>query len=190
MKRVAMVMAMAIGVVGSAFAQAVQSDQGITPNIDAGTKEIRINGSYDGDTPLDYELSLGGAYGLFICDGLEVALEMAVHDNDLMTLIEVGGVVEYNFATGSAWVPFVGLGAFYIGAEANDDYYNDPDSGLDADTAVAKAAAGVKYFIRSDVAISLRADYSVAADDLYVNEDGEQEDTNFKTVLGIRFYWD
>jgi opacity protein-like surface antigen len=183
MKRVAIVMAMVIGLAGSVFAQ------GVTPNIDAGTKEIRLHGSYDGDTPLDYEVSLGGAYGYFFCDGLEVALEMAVHDNDLLTLFEVGAVVECNFATGSAWVPFVGLGAFYVGAEANDDYYNDAGS-VDADTSVAKAMAGVKYFIRDDVAISLRADYSVAADDLYVDEDGNQEDSNFKTVLALRFYWD
>jgi opacity protein-like surface antigen len=188
MKRVAMVMAMAIGVVGSVVAQ--NADQGITPNIDAGTKEIRLHGSYDGDTPLDYELSIGGGYGYFICDGLELAVELAVENNDLMTLFEVGAVVEYNIDTGSAWVPFAGLGAFYVGAEADDDYYNDPDSGLDADTAVAKAMAGVKYFIRNDIAISLRADYSVAADDLYVDEDGKQDDSNFKTVLALRYYWD
>jgi opacity protein-like surface antigen len=188
MKRVAMVMAMAIGVVGSVVAQ--NADQGITPNIDAGTKEIRLHGSYDGDTPLDYELSLGGAYGYFFCDGLELALELAVENNDLLTLFEVGAVVEYNLATGGPWVPYVGLGAFYVGAEADDDYYNDPDSGLDADTGVAKAMAGVKYFIRNDIAISVRADYSVAADDLYVDEDGKQDDSNFKTVLALRYYWD
>ena len=64
-------------------------------------------------------------YQANFCDGVEWAVEMAVENNDLMTLFEVGAVVEYNFATGRAWVPFVGLGAFYVGAEADDDYYND-----------------------------------------------------------------
>ena len=180
MKRVAMVVAMAMAVVGSVFAQE------IVPNIDEGTKELRISGSYDADTPLDHELSVGGGFGYFFRDGLEVALEMALQDNDLLTLIEVGAFVEYNFETGSAWVPFIGLGGFYIHADADGDFSDDSD----ADTGVGKAGAGVKYFIRDDIAISLRADYSFAADDVYIDDDGDLDDTNFKTVLALRVYWD
>ena len=166
------------------------AQEDITPNLNEGTKELRLNGSYDGDAPLDYELTLGAAYGYFFMDNLEIAVEGAVQDNDVITIFELGAAIEYNFPLGGAWVPYIGVGGFYAAAEVDDDIYNDPDSGVDADTGVGKAVAGVKYFIRDDVAISLRADYSYAADDIYVDEDGNVEDTNFKTLLGLRFYWD
>ncbi len=69
-------------------------------------------------------------------------------DNDLITIYEIGGFVEYSFPMDGAWVPFVGAGGFYVGAEADDDYY-DKD-GADADTAVGKVApaAGLERLCR------------------------------------------
>jgi outer membrane protein W len=166
------------------------AQEDITPNLNEGTKELRLHGSYDNDAPMDYELTLGVGYGYFFIDNLQVAVEANVTANDVITIYELGGYVEYNFPCGGQWVPFIGAGGFYVGAEVDDDIYNDPDSGADADTAVAKAGAGVKYFLRNDVAISLRADYSYAADDIYTDEDGNIEDTNVKAVLGLRFYFD
>ena len=179
----ALIIMMTLLLAGASFAQGT-----VTPNMDAGTKALRLHGSFDNDHPLDYEVKVGAGYGYFFADNLEIALEVALTANDLITFYEIGGFAEYNFAGESPWVPFIGIGGFYVGAEVDDDYYNK--SGADADTAVGKLGAGVKYFIRNDVAVSLRANYSFAADDLYTDDDGNAQDTNLTTVLGLRIYFD
>jgi opacity protein-like surface antigen len=183
MKKVLLICCIALALTGVAYA-----DQ-VTPNIDKGTKELRLHGSLDLDHPLDYEYTLGTAFGLFVTDGLELGIGVNLRGNDLMDQYEVGGFMEYLFDMGSQWVPFISIGGYYAGLEIDDDYYNDPDD-TDFDTAVGKLGAGVSYFLRDGVAIETRAIYSFAADDIYVDEDGEPEDTNLTFALGLRFYWD
>ena len=183
MKTVILTTVIGFAVAAAAFAADV------TPNIDEGTKELRLNGALDTDTPLDYEYTIGGAFGLFVMDGLEVGIGGHARGNDLATHFELGGFVEYCFDTDSAMVPFIFAGGYYAGVELDDDYYNKSDE-TDFDTAVGKAGAGIAYFLRDAVAVELRGIYSFAADDLYVDQDGNREDTNLTTALGIRFYWD
>ena len=161
----------------------------VTPNIDEGTMEMRLHGSLDTDTPLDYDYQIGGAFGLFVMDGVEVGVGVNARGNDLATHFELGAFAEYVFDMDSSVRPVVFVGAYYAGVEVDDDYYNKADE-TDFDTAVGKAGAGVLYFLRDSVAVELSGVYSFAADDLYVDQDGNLEDSNFTTVLGLRFYWD
>jgi hypothetical protein len=162
-----------------------------TPNLDQGTKELRLSGRWDSETPLGDQVNLAAGLGYFVVDNLEIGVAAGGDWNDARTLFEVGGFVEYHLNMGSPVVPYIGLGGFFVGAEVDDDIYEAPDEDdLDADTSVGRGFAGIKWFIDDNVAITLRGTYSFSADDLWADEDGEMQDNNATVDIGIRFYWD
>ena len=159
--------------------------QSIIPNLDEGTKQISGSGSLDTDHPLGTEFQLQLGYGYFIADNLELIVLGGIRDNDEFTLYEIGGAVEYNFPTDvfdGRLVPHIGVAGLWAGGEVDD--------GPDNDTAVGRVFVGPKFFIDENVALALEATFSFAADDIYVDEDGDAEDTNFTTLFSIRFYFD
>ncbi len=165
---------------GSAFA-AEKASSGVTPNLDKGTKVLEGAGYIDvmGD---DLQIQL--AYGLFVADGLEVAVVAGLRDNDRYMSTELGLRAEYNLVLGSPLVPFLSAGAVWASAEADD-------SNLDTDAAVFSVGGGVKYFIRDDVALALNGSYLVATDDIFVDsDDGKLQDNEFRILFSVRFYFD
>ena len=168
---------------GSAFAADV------TPNIDKGTKTIRLAGRIDTDTPLDYNYAIGAGFGYFVTDGFELGLGGLLRGNDLYTNYDFGVYGQYNIKTGSAFVPFGFLGLYYAGIEVDDDYYNRGGE-TDFDTAVGKIGAGVAYFVRDNISIEASGVYNWANDPLWIDQDGNVQDSNFQWLLGLRFYWD
>ena len=159
------------------------------PNLNKGTKSLRLNGSYDANHPLDYQITLEGGFGYFFWDNIELAALGGWQGNDLMDKIELGLVGEYNFNFNSPWVPFLQVGVLYAGAEVEDDIYNNDDD-MDADTWIGRFGGGVKYFFRDDIAVSLGINYDVAADDIYWDDDGNADSYNWTALLGLRFYFD
>lgn len=174
----------AIGLIwtGSAFAE-------VTPNIDKGTKSATLYGSYDNNAALDYDLTLAATYGYFFWDGLEIAGILGWQSNDLADTYEIGALGTYNFDTGSAWIPFLKVGILYSAVEIDDDIYNNSDD-ADADAVLGRFGAGVKYFVRDDVALSLGLDYDIASEDMYFDDDGELDNYNVTVKIGLDFYWD
>lgn len=162
---------------------AAESTGGVTPNLNEGTKVLEGSGSIDGDNPLGTDVQLQLGYGYFIADGLEVAAIGGFRDNDEFTTYDVGGRIEYNFVLDGPVVPFVGAAVLWAGAEADDSNESN-------DTTVGQFSAGLKWFIRNDVALTFNAVYSIAADDIYIDEDGNLEDDNFTGLFGIRYYFD
>ncbi len=174
------VFAVAAMLAGSAFAAEKESG-GVVPNLDKGTKVLEGAGVVNvmGD---DIQLQL--AYGQFVADGFELALVAGLRDSDVYMSTELGLRAEYNFVFDSAFVPFLGAGAVWADAEADD-------SGIDTDAAVFSAGAGVKYFIRDDVALAVDGSYLVATDDVFVDsEDNEAQDDEFRILFSVRYYFD
>ena len=172
--------AVAVMLAGSAFGADKESG-GVTPNLDKGTRVLEGAGVVNvmGD---DIQLQL--AYGRFVADGVEVALVAGLRDNDAYMSTELGVRAEYNFVGDSALVPFLGAGAVWADAEADD-------SGIDADAAVFSVGGGVKYFIRDDVALAVDGSYLVATDDIFVDsEDNEIQDDEARILFSVRFYFD
>jgi hypothetical protein len=163
--------------------------EGVVPNLDEGTKELRVAGSYDGDHPLDYQAVLDLGFGYFIMDNVEVGCLLGWQGNDVFDLYEVGAFAEYNFDLDSPIVPFVQVGALWVGAEVDDDIYNDSNS-IDEDAWAGRFGAGVKYFIRDGVALALEGVYDIASEDVYADDDGDVDDYNWQALLGLRIYWD
>jgi len=180
MSRKWFVFAMAAMLSGSALA-AEKESSGVVPNLDKGTKVLEGAGIMNvmGD---EVQFQLAG--GLFVADGFEAAVVAGLRDNDRYMSTELGVRAEYNLVLGSALVPFLNTGVVWADAEADD-------SGLDSDAAVFSAGAGVKYFIRDDVALAVNGSYLAATDEIFVDsDDGELQDDEFRILFSVRFYFD
>jgi hypothetical protein len=66
--------------------------------------------------------------------------------------------------------------------------YNDAND-ADADAWIARFGGGFKYFLTSDVALSLSLNYDLASKDIYPDEDGNVDDYNISMLLGLQFYF-
>ncbi len=176
-------------VIGLALIAASSASAAVKPNLDKGTMEMHINGSYDNNHPLDYQLTLIGGFGYFVMDNLEIAAIAGIQSNDLADSYELGAIAEYNFTTNSPWVPFLKAGILWTGVEYDDDLFNDSGD-IDETAWIGRIGGGVKYFLRDDIAISLSLNYDRASEDLYVDDDGSAEDYNVKALIGVAYYFD
>ncbi len=174
------VCAVAAMVASSAFANQMGSGD-VTPNLDRGTKVLE--GAGYANLMAD-ELNFQLSYGMLLADGFEVGVVAGLRDSENYMSTELGVRAEYNFVFGSAFVPFVGVGLSWASVEA------DPND-IDTDAAVFSASAGMKYFIRNDVALAVSGRYLLATDDIFVDsDDGKAADDEFQILFGIRFYFD
>jgi hypothetical protein len=154
---------------------------GVTPSLDKGTKVLVGAGFIDvmGD-----EIQFQLAYGLFVVDGLELAVVAGLRDSDRYMSTELGVRAEYNLNIDSPLVPFLSASAVRADAEADG-------SNLDTDAGVFSVGGGMKYFIRDDVALALNGSYLIATDDIFVDsDDGELNDDEFRILFSVRFYFD
>lgn len=151
-------------------------------NIDQGTKELRLDGSIDFDTGAGEEIVLDVGLGHFVVDNVELGGVVGVANNDLITVWRLGGFGELSFPMQDApLVPFVGAGLAWA--------YADPDIGDSEDAMVLGLAAGVKYFLTDDVAISTQVNFEYASEDIFL-EDDDISDTNWDITLGLRYFFD
>jgi len=169
------VFAFATMLVGSAFAAEV------TPNLDQGTKVLEGAGTIN---LMSDETAIQLAYGKFVADGIEVGAVAGLFDNDAYMSTELGLRAEYNFVRDSALVPFVSGGVTWSNVEADD---ND----IDTDAAVFPLGAGLKYFLRDEVALAVNGSYLMATDDIFVDsEDDEVQSDEFRILFSVRYFFD
>lgn len=165
---------------GPAFA-ADDDSGGVTPNSGKGTKIVEAAGIINvmGD---DAQFQL--AYGQFVTDAIEVAAIAGLRDDDSYMSTELGVRADYNFASDSAFVPFVSTSVAWANVEVDR-------SNLDTDAAVFSVGGGVKYFVRDNVALSLGGSYLAATSDVFVDSDDlELQADEFRFILSVRFYFD
>jgi hypothetical protein len=137
------------------------------PMLAKGVQELGLSGrlNWEDDTVYAFDIS----YGRFLTPnwllGGEAGISGVDGDNDYR-----GGLfVEYNFLTNTQWVPFIrGTGSYVHPNEGDDAGLFDID-------------AGVKYFFRSNLAVSLSIGGGWTTDG----------DSNFEKQvnLGLRFYF-
>lgn len=132
------------------------------------------------------ELSLGGrinwedstAYSFHISNGRFLTSNWMVGASAGLTGINsdkdyrVGVFAEYNFLTGTKWVPFVRGGVGYA----------RPDQGSSSGT--VGLDGGVKYFMRSNLAI-----YGSVGGDWVISGSGKSNGFAKQLNLGLKFYF-
>ncbi len=171
----------------AAFAVTAQAQM-----LQEGTQEVIISvGQLDFEGPNGATIDLGGGYGYFIQDNLEVgALVNWFDDGDDAQQYGLSFFGEYNFAqwmADSMFVPAVGLTAGWIHAKNTEiGGYIDEDAEGDAFEVTLRPA--IKYFLSEVVSIDLGVYASWATDDMY-NNDGDVEDTDFGMDWTLRAYF-
>lgn len=148
-----------------------------------GAQELGISGFLDFDTPNKTEFRLSGQYGIFVIDYLEVGPRISVFDNDVYTAWKVGGFAEYNFDTGTAWVPFVGTGLNIAGVDVATGA-----GGKDATGLSLSLSGGAKFFLTEQVALSSALNFELGTARLYPSRRKvKNNDWNFD--VGLRFFF-
>ncbi|GHC65356.1 hypothetical protein [Roseibacillus persicicus] len=158
------------------------------PMLAAGTQELGIGGSVDLNDGVEWDLNF--TYGWFIKDNWEVgfSVDWAGEDGDILRDSRFGIFTEYNFSTGSKWVPYVGLGASYASSGDRFDP-TDPAGTIGGVEGVAfSGELGIKYFIRSHMAVYGGVNFSWSPDDVFGVAD-EIGDNLTNIEIGMRFYF-
>lgn len=148
------------------------------PMLAAGTQELGIGGSVDLSDGIAWDLNL--TYGWFIANNWEFGftVDWAGEDGDILQNSTFGLFTEYNFATGTKWVPYVGVGASYAATGGDGGSEGIAYSG----------ELGVKYFIRSHMAVYGGVNFKWSPDDVFGVAD-EIGDNLTNIEIGMRFYF-
>ncbi|MDP0489854.1 MAG: outer membrane beta-barrel protein [Verrucomicrobiota bacterium JB023] len=156
------------------------------PMLAKGTQELGIGGSIDLSDGAEWDLNL--TYGWFIMDNWELGftVDWAGQDGNLLDSGQFGVFTEYNFATGTKFVPYVGLATTFASA---GDRYDSVGTRIDGEDGVAFAGElGLKYFIRSHMAVYAGANFTWSLDDTLGVGD-EIKDNITQLEVGMRFYF-
>lgn len=140
------------------------------PMLAAGVQELSLGGhlNWEDNTSYNFDIS----YGRFITQNWLLGVEAGITGINSDKDYRLGAFAEYNFLTGTKWVPFVRGG---VG-------YSHPDAGESG--AILGLDAGIKYFMRSNLAIyaSMGGDWNITGDS---GNDGFAKQVD----LGLKFYF-
>lgn len=153
---------------------AIQTDRNYgsegLPMLAPGVQELSLSGrlNWENSTAYNFDIS----YGRFITSNWLVGVEAGITGINSDKDYRVGVFGEYNFLTGTKWVPFVRGGVGYFRPDQGDD---SATIGLDA---------GIKYFMRSNLAI-----FASVGGDWVLSGDGNSDGFAKQIDLGLKFYF-
>jgi hypothetical protein len=113
------------------------------PMLAPGVQSFDIGGRLNWDGPTDYALAV--SYGRFFTSNVQVGIEAFLAGKNSDNSYGLAPFVEYNFLTGTPWVPYVGAHVGYV----------NPDGG--SHSVEGGVNLGMKYFFRPNIAIFLDA---------------------------------
>lgn len=153
----------------SSYTQSEYSGNGL-PMLATGIQELSLGGHLNWEDNTDYTFNI--SYGRFVTPNWLLGVDAGITGINSNKDYRAGVFAEYNFLTGTKWVPFVrsGLG------------YSNPDGG---DSGVTLGVdAGIKYFMRSNLAI-----YASMGGDWNVSGGGSNDGIAKQIDLGLKFYF-
>lgn len=143
------------------------------PIIAKGVTEFGLSGYLDWTDDTNYSLNL--SYGYFITDCWLLGAKIGLSGINSDVNFSGGLFTEYNFLTGTKWVPFIGFGL----------NWKRLDSGFyESDSIEMAGEFGVKYFIRANVALSVSMAGTWASDSL-----PDSSDFGSRINLGLRYFF-
>lgn len=147
-----------------------------------GTTELIVNGGLDIDTLAGTQIDLDLGMGYFFADNWEAGGILGFSDSDLVSQYGISGFLEYNYDTGTWWIPYYGGRVGYDFFESNRVDVSEGGLGFGG-------YAGMKYFFpgyRSlALAGQLNINYSTA--EIYDTDSGSEEfDVAF--TMGLRYF--
>lgn len=140
------------------------------PMLATGVQELSLGGHLNWEDSASYNFDV--SYGRFVTPnwllGVQGGLTGLNSDKDY----RAGVFAEYNYLTGTKWVPFIrsGLG------------YSNPDQGDDG--FFIGADAGIKYFFRPNLAV-----YGSMGGDWDLSNNGSSDGIAKQIDVGLKFYF-
>lgn len=140
------------------------------PMLAPGVQELSLSGrlNWEDNTAYSFDIS----YGYFLTANWLIGAEAGITGINSDKDYRVGVFGEYNFLTGTKWVPFVRGGIGYARPDEGD---SSGTVGLDA---------GVKYFMRPNLAI-----FASMGGDWVISGDGKSDGFAKQVELGLKFYF-
>ena len=158
------------------------------PMLEKGAKELGLSGNIDLEgTQGGVDVVLDASYGYFIARDLEIGPIISfsrTNDGDILSY-GVGAFVDYHIV-GASMVGFART-VPYVGASLELTAL-DTDLGEDQNALALTPKVGIKWFLRSYLAIDTHFYFSLATDDIYVN-DNELDSYDYGFNLGLRVYF-
>lgn len=111
------------------------------PMLAPGVQELTLNGNLNWADDTRYSMNV--SYGQFVTSNWLIGGLIGINGVNSDTDYTVGAFAEYNFLTGTKWVPFVRGTAAYTRLDEDNE-----------DSGTLRLDGGVKYFLRSNLAIS------------------------------------
>jgi hypothetical protein len=140
------------------------------PMLAPGVQELSLGGRLNWEDSTSYSFDI--SYGRFLTENWVVGVEAGITGINSDKDYRAGLFGEYNFLTGTQWVPFVRAG---VG-------YSRPDQGSSSGT--VGLDVGVKYFMRSNLAI-----FGSVGGDWVISGDGRSNGYAKQLDLGLKFYY-
>lgn len=140
------------------------------PMLAPGVQELSLGGQVNWENSTAYNFDIG--YGRFLTSNWLVGVHAGITGVNSDKDYRIGVYGEYNFLTGTKWVPFVRGG---VGYSRPDQGGNNGTVGLDA---------GIKYFMRSNLAI-----FASVGGDWVISGDGGSDGVAKQIDLGLKFYF-
>lgn len=140
------------------------------PMLAPGVQELSLGGQINWEDSTAYNFDI--SYGRFLTANWLVGVQAGITGINSDKDYRAGVFAEYNFLTGTKWVPFVRAG---VG-------YSRPDQG--SSSAVLGLDAGVKYFMRSNLAI-----FGSVGGDWVISGSGNSNGFAKQLNLGLKFYF-
>lgn len=146
---------------------------GNLPMLAPGVQELGINGFLNWEDDTTYALQV--SYGRFITSNWMLGGKIGIDGQNSDAGYSIGGFAEYNWLTGTQWVPYVGLSLEYNRLNYDDSNLNSFRAG---------AELGVKYFMRPNMAISAAVGGAWNS-----NTAPDSDDFQKQINFGLRYYF-
>jgi len=143
------------------------------PMIATGVQEFGLAGRLNWQDETVYNLNV--SYGRFVTDNWLLGGRVGIDGVNSRAGYALGVFAEYNFLTGTQWVPFIGLGLDYNHLRGRD---------RSVDSLRVSGEFGVKYFMRPNMAVTASMTGFWDTDRL---PDGD--DFGSQINLGLRYYF-
>lgn len=154
-------------------------------DLSVGTHNVRGDVVVDTDTAVGDTIAFELGYSVFHDENYELGLLVLIQDDRNIERQGISFSIEQNLPTGFPLVPYLGASIGYGWIDTNDD--NPEEDGV-----FARATAGLKLFLRPNIAATAAAHYSVALanDQLFLDDSSTGlDDKNLEFAFGLRVYF-